>query len=136
MRSVSILVVALALLGCSSSATAADPTGAWKSSITLGDKAFESTLFFYLDSEGPILTGFEKDSPDGPQRPLAKATYNGTKIRFLVNHETGGEPVVVNYQGVVSGDTIVGKATFEFSDRSQQATWTAKRLNHGRAVSH
>jgi len=136
MRSVSTLVVALALVGLANSATATDPTGAWKSSITLGDKTFESALLLYLDSEGPVLTGFEKDEERGPQRPLAKATYKGTKIHFVVNHESGGEPVVINYQGVVSGDTIVGKATFEFSDRSQPATWTAKRLNHGRVVSH
>jgi len=136
MRSVSTVVVALGVLGLVNCATASDPTGAWKSSITLGEKTFESTLLLYLDSEGPILTGFEKDGPDSPQRPLVKATYNGTKIRFLVNHESGGEPVVINYHGVVSGDTISGKATFEFSDRSQQATWTAKRLNHGRAASH
>src|SRR4029079_5465744 len=133
MKSVSPLVVALALMGIASSARATDPTGAWKSSVTLGDKTFEATLLFYLDSEGPILTGYEKDGPDSPQRPLSKATYNGTRIHFLVNHESGGEPVVINYNGVVSGDTIVGKATFEFSDRSQPATWTAKRLNHGRA---
>jgi len=134
MKSVSTLVVALALMGFAGSARATDPTGAWKSSVTLGDKTFESTLLLYLDSEGPILTGHEKDGPESPQRPLQKAVYNGTKIRFLVNHESGGEPVVINYNGVVSGDTIVGKATFEFSDRSQPATWTAKRVNYGRVT--
>ena len=82
------------------------------------------------------MTGFEKDGLDSPQRPIAKATYNGTKIHFVVNRESGGEPVVINYNGVVAGDGIVGKATFEFSDRSQPATWTAKRLNHGRTGSN
>jgi len=136
MKGWSTIVAALALIALASTATASDPTGAWKSSLTVGDQTFESTLLLYLDSEGPILTGFEKDGPDSPRFPIAKATYRGTKIHFVVHHDSGGEPVAINYNGVVSGDTIIGKATFEYSDRSQAATWTAKRLNHGRSGSN
>src|SRR5947199_37839 len=83
-------------------------------------------------------------SPNRGRRNELPAAFCMHKINFIdrrsVMKSVSTLVVALGVLGLVNyataSDTTVGKATFEFSDRSQPATWTAKRLNHGRASSH
>jgi len=127
MRYVSMAALVLGLLLLAVPASASDPTGVWKSSLTLNGQTWESTLRLSFDTEGRVLSGVLNDGNGPRSAPLTKATWDGRKVHFIVEHELAGEKVFVNYNGTLSQGTITGKATFEFGDRSQLATWTANR---------
>jgi hypothetical protein len=127
MKKVSLATLSFGLWLVAIPALASDPTGVWKSSITLNGQTWESTLRLSFDTEGRVLSGVLDDGNGTHSAPLTKTKWDGRKVHFLVEHDVKGEKVSVNYNGAFSRDSITGKATFEYGDRSQLATWTASR---------
>lgn len=109
-------------------ATAADPTGSWKSTIVFHEKQVDSLLNLRLDSEGPTLTGGTFDGPNSRENFITAARYKSGEISFSVVREAGGDKFLVRHSGRLSGDTITGKAIIDYGDRTHTSEWVAKRL--------
>ncbi|HEY2411886.1 MAG TPA: hypothetical protein VGI40_06575 [Pirellulaceae bacterium] len=127
MQVATMSAVLLTLLSLTVSATAADPTGTWRSTVTLNGQSFETIVSFYLDSEGPTLTAFELEGASNQKVAIYKASCRRNQIQFIVVRDSPKEKLTIHYRGDVSRDVITGSAVFEYGDRSQTATWAAKR---------
>lgn len=102
----------------------ADPTGAWKWSVTFGDQTREFTLKLKL--EGDKLTGAMLGR-DNQETPIADASFKDGEVAFTVTRERNGQKFTIKYKGKLEGDTIKGKSEFERNGEKQSRDWEAKR---------
>jgi hypothetical protein len=105
-------------------ATAADPTGTWKWSVTFGDQTREQTLKLKLD--GDKLTG-AMVGRNNQETAIGDATFKDDTVSFTVTRERDGNKFVTKYTGKVEGDTIKGKSERERDGQKQESDWNAKR---------
>ncbi len=105
-------------------ATAADPTGTWKWSVTFNDQTREQTLKLKL--EGDKLTG-SMVGRNNQETAIGDATFKDDTVSFTVTRERGGNKFVTKYTGKVEGDTIKGKSESERDGQKQEREWNAKR---------
>lgn len=105
-------------------ATAADPTGTWKWSVTRNDQTFEQTLKLKL--EGDKLTG-AMVGRNNQETAIEGATFKDDTVSFTVTRERDGNKFVTKYTGKLEGDTIKGKSESERNGQKQEREWNAKR---------
>jgi hypothetical protein len=105
-------------------ATAADPTGTWKWSVTRNDQTFEQTLKLKL--EGDKLTG-ALVGRNNNETAIADATFKDDAVSFTVTREFNGQKRTTKYTGKLEGDTITGKTETERDGQKQERDWKATR---------
>ena len=118
------LAVGLLALVFVSTASAADPTGTWKWSVTFGDQTREQTAKLKL--EGDKLTGVIVGR-NNMETAIADATFKDDTISFTVTRERDGNKFVSKYSGKLDGDAIKGKIESERDGQARSVDWNAKR---------
>jgi hypothetical protein len=118
------LAVGLLALVFINTASAADPTGTWKWSVTFGDQTREQTAKLKL--EGDKLTGVIVGR-NNQETAIADATFKDDTIAFTVTRERDGNKFVSKYSGKLDGDTIKGKIESERDGQARSVDWNAKR---------
>jgi hypothetical protein len=118
--SLALGIVALALV---STATAADPTGTWKWSVTFNNQTREQTL--KLNLEGDKLTGAIVRGDQ--ETAIGDASFKDDTISFTVTRERNGMKFVSKYSGKLDGDAIKGKIESERDGQKMEREWNAKR---------
>jgi hypothetical protein len=114
-------VVSLVLVDA---ATAADPTGTWKWSVTFNDQTREQTLKLKL--EGDKLTG-ALVGRNNQETAIGDATFKDDTVSFTVTRERDGNKFVTKYTGKVEGDKITGKTESERDGQKRERDWVATR---------
>src|SRR4051812_45789323 len=107
MKKANMVALVFGLMGLASLATAADPSGIWKSSTAFNDQTVESTFKLWLDTEGPILAGYCFDGQSNRGTPITPAFFNQEdgKVGFAVTRTINGQKVTIKYTGTLNGDT-------------------------------
>lgn len=92
-----------ALLLVAVSAFAADVDGKWAGNMStpMGDVP----VGFTFKADGAKLSGTTM-GPDGGDVAIKDGMVDGKNISFSITFDFGGMPLVLNYKGVLSGDTI------------------------------
>ncbi len=110
----------LLLLALSVSAFAADVTGKWKGRM----EATGRDVVFNLKCDGANVTG-TMSGADSKGHQITKGKIEGDKISLTVASEWEGNPVTLEVNGTVSGDTI--KMTIGTEDGSWSTEATVKK---------
>jgi opacity protein-like surface antigen len=84
-------------------ALAADITGKWTGTSSMGDNAF--TLTFAFKQEGEKLTG-TVTGPQGDPLPISDGKVQGDKLSFTVKVDMGGNSMKITHDGVIKGEEI------------------------------
>lgn len=124
-RAVSKFLLVFTLVMFAPAAAAVDATGVWKWSFTAqnGD-TYESIA--KLKQEGEKLSG-TIDGRFGVAE-IKEGSVKGDEIKFQVTRERDGQSFLIKYSGKLSGDSIMGKTSFEFPNSEGRARdWEAKR---------
>jgi len=118
-----------------------NPTGTWKLTIVTTNNQSQptaQTLKLKLDGAtltgtlsynvGPVVSGKARTS----ELPITEAKFQGNEISFSFTHPPAvgkGPNADYHYQGSISGDTIKGTFTTEWTGQSRMRDWEAKRVN-------
>jgi hypothetical protein len=116
--------MAVAVLGLSTPALAADATGNWKWTVERNGNTFEQTL--KLKQEGSQLTG-SISGRQGNETAIEDGKVADEMVSFKVTRMFGDAKVVFTYQGKLSGDEIKGTTKFDREGETQSFDWNAKR---------
>jgi hypothetical protein len=112
-----ILRSALILVILSGAALAADISGNWSGTMSMGDNQF--TLTYTFKQEGGNLSG-SVVTPQGDSLPLTEGKVDGDKISFAIKVDMNGSPVKFVSSGNVKGEEITfsikQKAGYDFPD--------------------
>jgi opacity protein-like surface antigen len=103
MQRQNILSSALILVILSGAALAADITGSWSGTMSMGDNQF--TLTYNFKQEGGTLTG-SVVTPNGDALPLSEGKVDGDKLSFAVKTEMNGGTVKFVSSGTIKGEEI------------------------------
>jgi hypothetical protein len=103
MRVPNILSSALILVVLSGAALAADITGSWSGTMSMGDN--QITLTYSFKQEGGNLTG-SVVPPQGDALPLSEGKVDGDKVSFAVKVEMNGSTVKFVSSGTIKGEEI------------------------------
>jgi len=122
MKSLFLLMAALAMTLLTTSASAADISGKWKGTAEGPNGAIERTFTFKVD--GTKLTG-ETESQMIGKSTITEGKVEGDKISFTINANFQGNEMKLAYAGTISGDTI--KLQVDFAGNGQ-VEYTLKRL--------
>ena len=114
----------MALLSLSFVAAAASADGKWTAEIP-GRGGNTQTTTFTLKSSGAKLDGTVANHRG--ETPITDGKVEGDNISFAQKMSFNGNDVVINYKGVVKGDTI--EFTREVEGRGGPTTFTAKKAN-------
>jgi hypothetical protein len=104
--------VLMGLMLVAAFASAADVDGKWTGTLSVTGQEVPVTYVFKAD--GATLTGTL--SQGGPTIPIKNGKIDGNKISFLLEIQFQGNPMQVNYTGVVSPAEI--KLTGEVQGQS------------------
>lgn len=119
MQTRNILSSALILVILSGVALAADITGNWSGTMSMGDNQF--TLTYTFKQEGDKLSG-SVVTPQGDAIPLIEGKVDGDKISFAVKVDMNGSPAKFVSSGTIKGEEITlttkGDAGHDFPDTS------------------
>ena len=129
MRRLPVVVVLLALVvlvGVARAEDKANPTGAWKFSVSFNNQTFERTVKLKLD--GDKLTGSMSGREGQPDTAIEDGKYKDGQVSFKVVRERNGQKFATKYEGKVSGDTIKGKMESDFGGQTRSSDWEAKRV--------
>ena len=99
-------------------ALAADISGNWTGSMSMGDNQF--TLSYTFKVEGEKLTG-SIATPQGDSLPLMDGKISGDKITFYVTAETPNGPVKFLSEGTVKGADAISMST-KMADGTQRSS--------------
>lgn len=106
---------------------AADPTGAWKWSITRpgSDQPMHASADLAY-SAGTLTGSYHGRAGD---TPISDASFKDGAIAFSVVRERDGNQFVIKYKGTLSGDSITGTVTLPGFDGGESSTvaWAATR---------
>jgi hypothetical protein len=122
MRSVSAVLLTLAVVSQASASQASDPNGKWKWSVERNDQKIETTLTLKL--EGDKLTG-SISGRGGTETAIEEASFKDGEVRFQVSRERDGRKSTTKYSGKLDGDVISGKAE---SGENRSRDWKAERV--------
>ena len=116
----------VALLLLSSAAFAADPSGAWKWSLSFNDQSFDVAAKFAL-KDGKLSGSLE--TPMGGT-PFTDGTFKDDTVEFTLNIDAGGTPMAIKYRGKLEGDKITGKIDSPSFDGGapMKLDWKATRV--------
>jgi|SRR5208282_3326984 len=119
---------------------AVNPTGTWKVTVvTTNTQARPAAQTLKLKLDGGTLTGtFSYNSSptvNGKARvselPITEAKLQGDEISFNFSHPPAagnGPNANYSYQGKISGDTIKGTFTTEWTGQTRTRGWEAERV--------
>jgi len=96
-------LVAGLLLLCAVSMFAADVDGKWAGSLSTPQGDFNMQFTFKAD--GAALTG-TMVGLDGKDNAIKEGKIDGQNLSFSVELDFNGQPVTLNYKGVLSEDQI------------------------------
>src|SRR5260370_13020466 len=119
-----ILTRGLILVVLSGAALAADVTGNWSGTMSMGDNHF--TLTYSFKQEGEKLTG-SVTHPQGDALPLTEGKVDGDKISFAVQTEMNGNTVKFVISGAIKGEEITITTKAEGGHDFPDNTMTLKR---------
>ncbi|MDA0832979.1 MAG: hypothetical protein O2955_02595 [Planctomycetota bacterium] len=130
MSSRKLMTAAFVVFGVSvlaQSASAADPTGTWKWSMTFNNQTRERSVTLKLD--GDKLTG-TMPGRNNSTRDIENATFNDGEVYFETSRERNGQKFVVKYKAKIEGETL--KGTIESPGRDgnvRTREWEAKKAS-------
>ena len=101
---------------------AADITGNWTGSFTMGDN--QLTLTYMFKQDGEKLTG-SVTGPQGNPLPLDDGKVQGDKVSFSVTAETPNGAFKILNEGTIKGDEITLKT--KMGDFPESPAFTLKR---------
>src|SRR5262245_23243180 len=125
MRRLVLGLFALALVGLSLPAMAADATGTWKWTANFGGQSRDATL--KLKQEGDKLTGVYVGGQNNTETAIEDASIKDNTISFKVTRERNGQKFTTKYSGTLKDDTITGKSERDRDGQTQSSDWVAKR---------
>ena len=105
--SIRLLVCSLVLTAAS--AFAADVDGKWSGSLDTPNGAVAVACAFKAD--GSMLNG-TMSGPDGAEIKIAGGMIDSNKFTFTITIDFGGMPVMMNYAGTVSGNSLTLNTEF------------------------
>lgn len=97
------VVTAVLLAVVAGAALAADITGNWTGSMSMGDNQF--TLSYTFKQDGEKLTG-TVTGPQGDPLPLQDGKVQGDKLSFYVQFEGPNGTMKISNEGAIKGDEI------------------------------
>jgi hypothetical protein len=103
MQTRNILSGALILLVLAGAALAADITGTWSGTTSMGDNQF--TLIYNFKQDGGKLTGTVV-GPQGDPLPIVEGKVEGDKVGFAVNVDMNGNTAKFVSSGTIKGEEI------------------------------
>lgn len=118
---------AFAALCLTAAVFAADPSGAWKWTVTIPDgQQIEVSLKLTLKDNK--LTGTYK-SPFG-EAPISNVSFKDDALAFDVEREMNGSKFTVKYAGKLRDDSLKGTVELPAFDGSApiKAEWNAQRV--------
>jgi hypothetical protein len=118
-------IVALAVVGLSVMAMAADATGTWKWTVTFGGQSRDATA--KLKQEGEKLTGVYIGGQSNTETAIENGSVKGDTVSFSVTRERDGQKRTTKYTGTIKDDTITGKSEGQRGGQAQSTDWVAKR---------
>jgi opacity protein-like surface antigen len=121
-----ILSSALILIVLSAAALAADITGSWSGTMSMGDNKF--TLTYSFKQDGGTLTGTVV-TPQGDALPLTDGRVDGDKVSFAVTTEMNGAAVKFVSSGTVKGEEITITTKAEGGHDFPDTPMTLKRTH-------
>jgi len=119
-----ILSTLLMLAVLAGAAWAADITGTWSGTLSMGDNQF--TLTYNFKQDGDKLTGTVV-GPQGDPLPLVEGKVDGDQVTFAVNVDMGGETARFASTGTIKGDEITLNTKVEKGPDFPPSTMTLKR---------
>jgi hypothetical protein len=124
MRVRNILSSALILVVLSGAALAADITGSWSGTMSMGDNQFTLTYSFKQEAgklSGTVLT------PQGDTLPLSEGTVDGDKVSFTIKVDMNGSTVKFVSNGTIKGEEITITTKSEGGHDFPETAMTLKR---------
>lgn len=112
-----LLSILLAFLLIAGSCLAADVDGNWSGTLSMQGSDFP--VHFTFKADGATLTG-STTGPDGAEIKIADGKVDGNNISFTVSFDFGGQPLTINYKGVLSGQEI--KLTMDIGGMPAEVT--------------
>ena len=103
MRNRNLLACAILLTFLAGVVLAADITGNWAGSMSMGDNQF--TLNYTFKQDGEKLTG-TVTGPQGAPLPLNDGKVTGDKVSFSVNVEGPNGSFKIQNEGTIKGEEI------------------------------
>jgi len=97
------VAVAVLLAVVAGAALAADITGTWTGSMSMGDNQF--TLTYAFKQDGGTLTG-TVTGPQGDPIPLKDGKVQGDKLSFYVQFEGPNGSMKISSEGAIKGEEI------------------------------
>jgi len=97
------VVMAVLLAVVAGAALAADITGNWTGSMSMGDNQF--TLSYTFKQDGETLTG-TVTGPQGDPLPLQDGKVQGDKLSFYVQFEGPNGAMKISSEGAIKGEEI------------------------------
>lgn len=98
--------------------------GLWELVATADAGTFEPKL--HLKHDGDKLEGLYIWS-DGVEANIENVKIDGKSLAFKVEHDLGGEKVVVEYSVTIDGDALAGSADYDLSGQTGTAKIEGKR---------
>jgi len=99
-----LLVSAILIVCFAAIALAADITGNWAGSISVGDNQYN--LIYSFKQDGEKLSGTVVREGGGEPVPLNDGKVQGDKVTFFVQAERGGTLTKYIMEGAIKGDEI------------------------------
>jgi|SRR5947209_15518339 len=122
----SVLSSIFILVILASAALAADITGNWSGTMSMGDNQFNLSYTFKQD--GGKLTG-SVTPPNGSALPLIDGKVEGDKVSFAVKVDMNGSDAKFTSSGTIKGEEIALTTTAEGHGDFPPSTMTLKRTN-------
>jgi opacity protein-like surface antigen len=120
-----ILNSALILVIMAGAAMAADITGSWSGTMSVGDNQF--TLTYSFRQEGGNLTGSVVTPHSSDALPLSEGKVDGDKVSFAVKMEMDGGTVKFVSSGTIKGEEITITTKSEGNHDFPETPMTLKR---------
>ena len=105
-------------------ALAADVTGAWSGTMSMGDNQF--TLTYTFKQDGDKLSGTVV-GPQGDPLPLVEGKVDGDKISFAVKVDMNGDTAKFVSTGTIKGEEIAITTKAEGGPGFPPSSMTLKR---------
>ena len=119
-----VFLLVLLIAAIAMTAAAADVTGKWSGSFSLGDAGGSGTAFLVLKQTGATLSGTAGGTED-EQFPLENAKIDGNKISGTVNASDGNTYTVLL---TVDGDKMSGELTVSGGGQTMKGKIELKRV--------
>lgn len=113
---------------CFAQEKSADPTGTWKWERSFNGNVMSFTLNLTME-QGKLAGSYivNRGDEEGEPTKLANVKLEGDKLSFEATRSRNDNEFTVNYEGVVSGNSIKGLTKVDFGGQEREWEWTAER---------